>query len=79
MGKILFWLVVIFGLLFGLRMYNVAKARARARAQRGDSKPAAQAMVQCAGCGVFLPAPDARRTADGYRCSDPRCAGNAAR
>jgi hypothetical protein len=75
MGKIAFWLVVIFGVLFVLRMYNVAKARGRARDERDAGKPAAQ-MVQCSGCGVFLPAPEARATPDGYRCTDPKCAGN---
>ncbi len=47
MGKIIFWIVVIFGVLFALRMYNVAKARARRAAAQGRGKPAAQAMVQC--------------------------------
>lgn len=78
MAKIIVWIVVVFALLFVVRMYNVAKARARARRQ-APPPPSSQAMVQCVGCGVFLPSPDARRTAEGFRCGDPRCAGNAAR
>ena len=29
MGKVIFWIVVIFLVLFALRMYNVAKSRKR--------------------------------------------------
>lgn len=72
-GKIAFWIVVVFGVLFVLRMINVAKARGRAQARRKEGKPA-EIMVRCAGCGVFLPAPEARQTPDGYRCNDPKCA-----
>lgn len=78
MGKIVFWLVVVFGVLFLLRMYNVAKARGRARQARKEGK-APELMVRCAGCGVYLPAPEARQTPGGYRCNDPKCAGRPAR
>ena len=78
MSKIIFWLVVVFGVLFLLRMYNVAKARGRARNARKAGKPA-ELMVRCAGCGVYLPAAEARQTPAGYRCSDPRCAGRPTR
>jgi len=71
MGKIIFWLVVIFVGLFALRMYNVAKAR-RARRKPGARTPAA--MVRCVQCGVYLPKPEARETTTGYRCQDPACA-----
>ena len=77
MAKIVVWIVVVFLVLFALRLYNAAKARARARRQPRQS--GAQPMVQCVGCGVFLPAPDARRTAEGFRCGDPHCAGNVSR
>jgi hypothetical protein len=70
-GKIVFWLVVIFVGLFALRMYNVAKAR-RARPRARGDVPAP--MVRCGACGVFLPKPDAVETATGYRCQDPACA-----
>ena len=72
MGKIIFWIVVIFLVLFALRMYNVAKA-SRRRAGRKPSPPAPEAMVRCVQCGVFLPKPEAQAAAGGYRCSDPAC------
>jgi hypothetical protein len=72
MGKLIFWIVVIFAVLFALRMWNVAKARARAAKKSGEPAAAAS-MVKCVQCGVFLPQPDARMTPEGYRCSDPAC------
>lgn len=74
MGKIVFWIVVVFGLLFVLRLWNAAKARGQAKAPKAP-KEIAESMVRCVHCGVFLPAPDARVTPDGYRCGDPACAG----
>ena len=71
MGKIIFWIVVVFLVLFALRMYNVAKSRPR-RKKPGEDAPAA--MVRCVQCGVFLPRPEARETTTGYRCQDPACA-----
>jgi hypothetical protein len=72
MGKLIFWIVVIFAVLFALRMWNVAKARSRASRKPSESATAG-AMVKCVRCGVFLPQPDARMTPDGYRCADPAC------
>jgi hypothetical protein len=72
MGKILLWIVVVFVILFAVRLYNVAKARSR-RPRRGPSESAPQAMVRCVQCGVFLPKGDARVVDDGYRCQAPVC------
>ncbi len=73
MGKIVLWIVVVFAILFALRLYNVAKARSRARSKAaGPAAP--ESMVRCARCGVFLPRADAQEADDGYRCSDPKCA-----
>ena len=72
MGKIIFWIVVVFLILFALRLYNVAKARSR-RPRGGPSDSAPQAMVRCVQCGVYLPRPDAREAPDGYRCQAPGC------
>ena len=72
MGKVIFWIVIVFAILFALRMLNVAKARARRSAGKGTPK-AVEAMVKCSRCGVFLPRPEARITADGIRCNDPKC------
>ncbi len=73
MTKILIWIVIIFAVLFALRMWNVAKARARA-ARTQDPAVSAEKMVKCTACGVFLPAADAKPTADGFRCADTACA-----
>lgn len=78
MSKLIFWLVVVFGVLFLLRMINVAKARRRSRTTAKQGKPP-ELMVRCAGCGVYLPAPEARQTPAGYRCNDPKCAGRPTR
>ncbi|MCC7325377.1 MAG: hypothetical protein IT521_01045 [Burkholderiales bacterium] len=72
MGKIVFWVVVVFVLLFALRMWNLAKARSRSRSAQAR-KDAPQPMVQCVRCGVFLPAADAQAVPGGYRCTDPAC------
>jgi len=75
MGKIIGWLVLIFVVLFALRMINVRKARSRARAAAAPSAPAnAEPMVRCARCGVFLPLSDASLTAGTYTCADRECA-----
>ena len=72
MGKIIFWLVVVFVVLFALRMVNVAKARRARPKARKDGTPAP--MVRCVTCGVFLPKPEAVETATGFRCQDAACA-----
>jgi preprotein translocase subunit SecG len=76
MGKIVFWIVVFFVVLLGLRLLNLAKTRESAR-KREDRKPApelpAEPTVRCEQCGVFLPKSEAQATATGYRCGDPGC------
>lgn len=78
MGKIVFWIVIFFVLLFALRMINVAKLRAR-RARDAARPKAVEAMVQCRHCGVFLPQPEATSVTGGYRCTDPACIARSAR
>lgn len=73
MGKIVFWIVVVFAVLFALRLWNSAKARRRETGQPQDGA-APQAMVKCVHCGVFLPRADALPAPGGYRCGDPKCA-----
>jgi len=78
MLKIIIWIVLIFGVLFALRMINIAAAR-RSRRQSGSTGNAppektARAMVRCTRCGVFLPQADAKRIGNGYVCSDKGCA-----
>ena len=68
MGKVVFWLVVVFVALFALRIANAAKNR-----QRGSGAPPAPGgvpTVRCAECGVFLPRADAVPAGDGFRCAD---------
>jgi hypothetical protein len=68
MGKIVFWLVVVFVALFALRIVNAAKARER----RGGAAPAQGGVptVRCRDCGVFLPRAEAVPAGDGFRCGD---------
>jgi hypothetical protein len=72
MGKVIFWLVLVFGVLFALRVLNVSKLRGGRKDVPGRG-PADMAMIQCAECGVFLPRTDATTAPDGYRCGDPAC------
>ena len=77
MGKVIFWLVLIFAVLVGIRLVNAAKARRRAdaaqRAAAAPETPAAEPMVRCARCGVYLPRADASPVPDGFRCGDAKC------
>ena len=72
MGKLIFWLVVFFAVLFVLRLINVANSRTRTRS--ASEKPPAGAMLQCVNCGVYLPSADAKQGARGPLCGDPQCA-----
>ena len=75
MGKIVFWLVVVFVVLFGLRLLNAAKRKARdAAARDAPASNAAAAMVRCVECGVFLPQADARPVPMGFHCETVNCA-----
>jgi hypothetical protein len=79
MSKVIFWIVVIFAMLFALRLFNAAKARRRTDASRRSAEtdvPAAEPMVRCVRCGVFLPKADATPAPGGHACADTRCARN---
>ena len=75
MTKILLWVVVIFAVLLGLRLLNVAKAKRRAGegARPAGGAPAAETMVRCAHCGVYLPRADAKPGPAGLTCGDAGC------
>jgi uncharacterized protein len=76
MTKILLWIVVIFAVLLGLRLLNVAKGKRRmdqAARDAGGAKPP-ETMVRCARCGVYLPRADAKPSPAGLTCGDPSCA-----
>jgi uncharacterized protein len=77
MSKVIFWIVVVFAALLGLRLLNAAKARQRAdaaRRQRDAGGPAIETMVRCARCGVFVPRADALPGPAGPTCRDAACA-----
>ena len=76
MGKFIFWIIVVFGVLLCLRLYNVAqqkRARRAANAAHAADRRAEQ-MVRCARCGVYLPRSEALSVDGALRCRDPSCA-----
>jgi uncharacterized protein len=73
MGKVIFWIVIVFLVLLGLRIANVAAAKRRTRESPKAKAPAAETMVRCARCGVYLPRADALPSGTGYLCGDPAC------
>jgi uncharacterized protein len=75
MSKIVAWLVLIFVVLFALRLINSRNARARQhRAKAGTDNGVAAPMVRCARCGVYLPRSDALVVGTGFTCADGQCA-----
>jgi uncharacterized protein len=76
MGKIILWIVVIFAILFVVRMLSVAKARRDKQSANADTRhdKTPGPMVRCADCGVYLPKTDALPSPQGFGCGDPNCA-----
>lgn len=78
MGKILFWVAIIFVVLFALRLASFAAAKKRRPPRtKAPSKPLppAEPTVRCVQCGTFLPKNDALPAPNGYRCGQGGCAG----
>jgi hypothetical protein len=74
-GKLIFWIVIVFAVLFALRLWNATRINA-ARRDRTDTTgvpPVVGKMVRCVDCGVFLPQSDAGSMSEGYRCGDAAC------
>ena len=69
MGKIIFWLVVVFAVLLVLRLVNTAKAKRRTQAP----PPAVENMVRCVGCGTYVPRADAKPGPLGLTCGERKC------
>ena len=74
MGKVIFWLLLVFGVMFVLRLISVAKLRQR----RDDARPAPPGetravMVKCVECGVYLPQAEAKTGPRGPCCGDDAC------
>jgi len=72
MGKILFWLAVIFAVLFVLRLLNSKKNVRRSTDKSASAQ--GESMVRCAQCGIYLPRSDAMQRDGNFYCRDARCA-----
>jgi len=70
MGKVIFWIVVIFAVLLCLRLYNISQQKRRARKDAAPPPKAAEAMVRCERCGVYLPRSEALLVNGNLRCHD---------
>jgi hypothetical protein len=69
-GKVVFWLVVVFVVLFALRLVNASKNRARNRDRAAGH---VDATTRCVDCGVYLPSADAIAGPRGPLCGDAKC------
>lgn len=70
MARIIAWLALIFLVLLALRVIARRNARTRGGA---PAQSAAQPMVRCARCGVFLPRTEAKAIDGGYVCAAEGC------
>ncbi|MBV2179850.1 MAG: hypothetical protein KUL86_01280 [Castellaniella sp.] len=62
MGKFLLWAIIILAVLFVSRILSHQKAQARQaadRRQNAASRDAAESMVRCAHCQIYLPRSEA--------------------
>lgn len=80
MGKAIIWIIVVFAVLFCLRMYNVSQQKKREDADaappgkgKGKAGATGEAMVRCTRCGVFLPRSEAQFVEGKIRCRDKDC------
>lgn len=74
MGKLIAWMMLIFVVLLALRMISLRNARRSGRdSNAGAAGNAAQPMVRCVRCGVYLPRADARAVREGFACADEKC------
>ena len=71
MGKVVFWIVVLFVVLFAIRL--VGAAQAKKRRERDAAGGVAGPMVRCAKCGVFLPRAEAVKIGDAFHCNEREC------
>ena len=74
MGKVIFWIVIIFAVLLVLRMYNMRQQKKKAKGDAQATAGKAQSMVRCARCGVYLPRSEALLVDGTLRCHDKDCA-----
>jgi len=75
LGKFIFWIVVVFAVLLCLRLYNAAQQKRARKAAADESvrSKAAEAMVRCTRCGIYLPRSEAQLVDGTIRCRDAGC------
>lgn len=75
MGKFIFWIIVIFGVLLCLRLYNMSQQKRAKKAAAADPLRAnpGEAMVRCTRCGIYLPRSEAKLIDGAVRCHDAGC------
>ena len=73
MGKVIFWIVIIFAVLTCLRLYNLGQQKRQARKDKAAPKRP-ESMVRCARCGVYLPRSEALLIGGTLRCHEKECA-----
>lgn len=72
-GKVIFWLVIVFVVVFALRLVNASKHRPRNRERAAGRTSEVGAMTRCVDCGVYLPSADATAGPRGPLCGDAKC------
>jgi uncharacterized protein len=72
-GKVIFWIVIVFAVLFCLRMFNVSQQKKRERRDAPPPADTGEAMVRCARCGIFLPRSEAQFIDGKTHCRDLEC------
>jgi uncharacterized protein len=73
MGKVIFWIVIIFAVLLVLRLYNMRQQKKKAAHDARSAPARAQSMVRCARCGVYLPRSEALLVDGTLRCHEKDC------
>jgi uncharacterized protein len=73
-GKVIFWMVIVFAVLFCLRLYNVAQQKRRQGRAAPPPAGTGESMVRCTRCGIFLPRSEALLVDGKARCRDKDCA-----
>lgn len=75
MGKFIFWIVVVFAVLLCLRLFNAGQQKRARKAAADESarSKAAEAMVRCTRCGIYLPRSEAQLVDGAIRCRDAGC------
>ena len=73
MGKVVFWIVIVFAVLMVLRMINLGKQKSGRKAAASPKPAEAEPMVRCTRCGVYMPRSEAMLIGNALRCRDKNC------